>query len=154
MKILTAIAPAAAARLAGQPLYSLREGEPLGLHQPFEGVAAGTAAEAVIGPPLVLDLEGGGLFLVEGAAAPHHPALAGELDAPPPELDEIRPPQDFFEQALAVGQIEPRVQISVKSQVSGVVGRLYAEEGDFVHAGDPLLEVKPTPTPTETPISR
>ena len=60
----------------------------------------------------------------------------------------------IVEQALAVGQIEPRVQISVKSQVSGVVGRLYAEEGDFVHAGDPLLEVKPTPTPLELADAR
>jgi HlyD family secretion protein len=61
---------------------------------------------------------------------------------------------EIVEKALAIGQIEPRVQISVKSQVSGVVGRLYADEGDFVHAGDPLLEVKPTPTPLELADAR
>jgi HlyD family secretion protein len=35
-----------------------------------------------------------------------------------------------------------------------VVGRLYADEGDFVRAGDPLLEVKPTPTPLELADAR
>lgn len=51
--------------------------------------------------------------------------------------------------ALAVGNIEPDVEIAVKSQVAGVVGRLIVEEGDFVEAGQPLLEVKPNPTPLE-----
>jgi HlyD family secretion protein len=51
--------------------------------------------------------------------------------------------------ALAVGNIEPDIEIEVKSQVSGVVGRLMVEEGDYVEAGQPLLEVKPNPTPIE-----
>lgn len=33
--------------------------------------------------------------------------------------------------------------------MSGVVGKLYADVGDFVRMGDPLLEVKPDPTPLE-----
>jgi HlyD family secretion protein len=56
---------------------------------------------------------------------------------------------DVTDKALAVGTIEPDVEISVKSKVSGVVGRAYAEEGDFVAAGDPLLEIRPDPTPLE-----
>ena len=51
--------------------------------------------------------------------------------------------------ALAVGNIEPDVEVEVKSQVAGVVGRLMVEEGDFVEAGQPLLEVRPNPTPIE-----
>ena len=51
--------------------------------------------------------------------------------------------------ALAVGHIEPDVEVEVKSQVAGVVGRLMVEEGDFVEAGQPLLEVRPNPTPIE-----
>ena len=51
--------------------------------------------------------------------------------------------------ALAVGNIEPDVEVEVKSQVAGVVGRLMVEEGDFVEEGQPLIEVRPNPTPIE-----
>ena len=56
---------------------------------------------------------------------------------------------DIVDKALAVGTIEPRVEVSVKSQFSGVAKRQFADVGDFVRAGDPLLEIKPTPTPRE-----
>lgn len=56
---------------------------------------------------------------------------------------------DIVDKALAVGTIVPRVEISVKSQFSGIVKRQYAEVGTFVQAGTPLLEVKPNPTPLE-----
>ena len=51
--------------------------------------------------------------------------------------------------ALAVGTVEPEVEITVKSKVSGVVQRAFAEEGDYVEAGAPLLEIRPDPTPLE-----
>ena len=57
--------------------------------------------------------------------------------------------ENIVEQALAVGSIEPVTEIDVKSKVSGVVGKLYSSVGDFVRAGEPLLEVKPDPTPLE-----
>jgi HlyD family secretion protein len=56
---------------------------------------------------------------------------------------------DIVDKALAVGSIEPLSEIEVKAKVSGVVGKLYADVGDFVHAGDFLVEVKPDPTPLE-----
>jgi HlyD family secretion protein len=55
----------------------------------------------------------------------------------------------LVEKALAVGTIEPENEISVKSKVSGAVKRIFADAGTFVKAGDPLLEVKPDPTPLE-----
>jgi HlyD family secretion protein len=55
----------------------------------------------------------------------------------------------ILDKALAVGNIEPLNEIAVKSKISGVVGRLYVDVGAFVHAGEPLLEVKPDPTPIE-----
>lgn len=55
----------------------------------------------------------------------------------------------IVQKAMAIGNIEPDVEISVKSQISGVVRELLVEDGDFVSAGDPLLEVKPNPTPIE-----
>jgi HlyD family secretion protein len=51
--------------------------------------------------------------------------------------------------ALAVGTIEPENEISVKSKASGVVKKIFADIGTFVKAGDPLLEVKPDPSPVE-----
>lgn len=55
----------------------------------------------------------------------------------------------IIDKALAVGSIEPVNEISVKSKISGVVGQLYVKVGDFVKEGQPLLEVKPDPTPQE-----
>lgn len=56
---------------------------------------------------------------------------------------------EIVAKALAVGTIEPEVEVTVKSKVSGVVQRSFAEEGAFVEAGDPLLEIRPDPTPLE-----
>lgn len=68
--------------------------------------------------------------------------------------DEVRPHVEvtrgaIVDRALAVGTIEPRVEVEVKSQVSGVVKRQFAEVGAFVRAGDALLELQPNPTPRE-----
>jgi HlyD family secretion protein len=62
--------------------------------------------------------------------------------------------QDIIDEALAVGRIEPEIEVSVKSQISGVVGRLHADEGAFVRSGAPLLEIKPNPTPLELADAR
>ncbi len=56
---------------------------------------------------------------------------------------------NIIEKALAVGKIEPANEIMVKSKVSGVVKKLFADVGDFVTIGTPLLEIKPDPTPLE-----
>jgi len=56
---------------------------------------------------------------------------------------------NIVEKALAVGTIEPENEISVKSKVSGVVKRIFADAGTYIKAGDPLLEVRPDPTPIE-----
>ncbi len=55
----------------------------------------------------------------------------------------------IIEKALAIGTIEPENEISIKSKVSGVVKTIYADAGTFVRAGQPLLEVRPDPTPLE-----
>ena len=88
--------------LARQALHGLGKAQAVHFHQPFEGIAARAAAEAVIAAPFVLHLEGGRFFLVKRTTAPEHPALAGQLHAPAHELDNICPPEDFFEQAGTV----------------------------------------------------
>ncbi len=57
--------------------------------------------------------------------------------------------ENIVEKALAVGTIEPENEISVKSKVSGVVKTIFADAGSYIKAGQPLLEVKPDPTPLE-----
>ena len=61
---------------------------------------------------------------------------------------------EIVDKALAVGTIEPEVEIEVKTQISGVVRARFADVGDFVKAGDPLLEIKPNPTPLELAEAR
>ncbi|MFC1544851.1 efflux RND transporter periplasmic adaptor subunit [Gemmatimonadota bacterium] len=55
----------------------------------------------------------------------------------------------IVEKALAIGKIDPDYEIVVKSQVSGIVDILYKEVGEEVSKGDPLMVVKPEPTPLE-----
>jgi HlyD family secretion protein len=56
---------------------------------------------------------------------------------------------NIVDKALAVGTVEPENEISIKSKVSGVVARIFSDAGTFVKAGEPLLEVRPDPTPIE-----
>lgn len=53
------------------------------------------------------------------------------------------------EKALAVGTIEPENEIEIKSKISGVVSQIFAQPGEYVMEGQPLIEVKPDPTPLE-----
>ena len=55
----------------------------------------------------------------------------------------------IVDKALAVGSVEPINEIAVKSKVSGVVGKMFVEAGDFVQAGTIVVEVNPDPTPLE-----
>jgi HlyD family secretion protein len=57
--------------------------------------------------------------------------------------------KDIVEKALAIGSLEPKNEIAVKSKISGVLGRLYVDVGAYVQKGQPLLEVYPDPTPLE-----
>jgi HlyD family secretion protein len=56
---------------------------------------------------------------------------------------------DIVEKALAIGMIEPEKEIAVKSKISGIVKNVFVEVGDIVKPGQPLMEIKPDPTPLE-----
>ncbi len=73
---------------------------------------------------------------------------SGKKDSTGPRTVKVER-KNIVEKALAVGSIEPLNEIAVKSKISGVVGEMYIDVGDFVNKGDPLLEVKPDPTPIE-----
>ncbi|PSB82355.1 efflux RND transporter periplasmic adaptor subunit [Photobacterium damselae subsp. damselae] len=49
--------------------------------------------------------------------------------------------------AVAVGNIVPAHSISIKSQINGIVGEIYVKVGEKVKQGQPLIKVRPNPTP-------
>src|SRR3972149_6594095 len=55
----------------------------------------------------------------------------------------------IVDKELAVGKIDPRREISVKSKIGDIVLKIYAQVGERVKAGDPLLDIAPDPTPIE-----
>jgi HlyD family secretion protein len=61
---------------------------------------------------------------------------------------------EIVDRALAVGRIEPVVEVTVKSQLAGVVRRMFKEPGQHVRRGEPLLEIQPNPTPLEVVEAR
>ncbi|MEM1127973.1 MAG: efflux RND transporter periplasmic adaptor subunit [Bacteroidota bacterium] len=89
----------------------------------------------------------GVVAIVAAGALYARSANTEDEDATIPTVEVTR--GDIVDKALAVGTIEPRVEIDVKAQVSGVVRRLFADVGEFVQAGAPLMEIRPTPTPQE-----
>lgn len=88
---------------------------------------------------VVLLLVAAGLFLLGGS---NDPAENGAV-----HIKVTR--GTIVDKALAVGTIEPENEISVKSKVTGVVKKIFADVGTFIRAGEPLLEVRPDPTPLE-----
>ena len=88
---------------------------------------------------IVVTLTVGGFFLFSGSK--------NSADGALPKVKVTR--SNIVDKALAVGTIEPENEISIKSKVSGVVKRIYADAGTYVKAGQPLLEVRPDPTPLE-----
>jgi len=55
----------------------------------------------------------------------------------------------IVDKALAVGQIEPKKENTVKSKIPGIVRKIYVDIGDRVNVGDPLFDIAPDPTPVE-----
>lgn len=61
---------------------------------------------------------------------------------------------EIIEKALAIGEITPRDEIQVKSKIAGIVKNIYAEVGDKILVGQPLVEITPDPTPLEITEAR
>ena len=56
-----------------------------------------------------------------------------------PKLDSIQ------KTTIITGKIEPRNEVNVKPQISGIISELYKEAGDRVNAGDVIAKVKVIP---------
>jgi HlyD family secretion protein len=55
----------------------------------------------------------------------------------------------IVQEALAIGSIVPEQEVSVKSKISGIVEKVHVAIGDEVRKGDPLVDIRPDPTPLE-----
>jgi HlyD family secretion protein len=87
------------------------------------------------------------LVVIGGASLLFFGGKKSSSDSELPRVKVVR--GTIIDKALAVGTIEPENEISVKSKVSGVVRRIFTDVGVYVKIGEPLLEVKPDPTPLE-----
>ncbi|MEZ5333225.1 MAG: efflux RND transporter periplasmic adaptor subunit [Thermoanaerobaculia bacterium] len=55
----------------------------------------------------------------------------------------------IVDKALATGQIVPEEEVSVKSQISGIVKECFVKVGDPVKPGQSLFSISPDPTPLQ-----
>ncbi len=53
--------------------------------------------------------------------------------------------EDIQKTTIITGKIEPRNEVNVKPQISGIIAELYKEPGDLVKAGDVIAKVKVIP---------
>ena len=60
--------------------------------------------------------------------------------------NEFTPKQDSIQKTTIItGKIEPRNEVNIKPQISGIITELYKEPGDYVNAGDVIAKVKVVP---------
>ena len=80
-------------------------------------------------------LGGGAYFYLQSSTQPEaFPTLAVEKGT-------------IEKQAVAVGNIVPAHSVSIKSQLDGIVGEIFVQVGEKVKLGQPLIKVRPNPTP-------
>ena len=60
--------------------------------------------------------------------------------------NEFTPKQDSIQKTTIItGKIEPRNEVNIKPQISGIITELYKVAGDYVNAGDAIAKVKVVP---------
>jgi HlyD family secretion protein len=66
---------------------------------------------------------------------------------PKPEIYEVKIPEitNIIKKTVATGSVEPRKEIEIKPQVSGIIEEIYIEAGNMVKKGDVLAKVNIIP---------
>ena len=66
---------------------------------------------------------------------------------PQPEVYETLTPEvkDIIKSTVVTGKIEPRDEVNVKPQISGIITNIYKEAGEMVQAGEVIAKVKVIP---------
>ena len=64
----------------------------------------------------------------------------------PTEYQELTPKvTDVLKSTVITGKIEPRNEVNVKPQISGIITEIYKQAGDYVQAGEVIAKVKVIP---------
>ena len=53
--------------------------------------------------------------------------------------------EQIIKSTIITGRIEPRDEVNVKPQISGIISEIYKEAGEMVHAGEVIAKVKVIP---------
>lgn len=78
--------------------------------------------------------------------------LAGKRGSDSPFVEVTR--GSIERHAVATGTIGPEFEVLVKPQISGIVSQVFKRMGETVHAGEPLVKIKPNPTPFDSVAAR
>ena len=54
--------------------------------------------------------------------------------------------KDIRKTTIITGKIEPRNEVNIKPQISGIIAELLKEPGDYVNQGDVIAKVRSSPT--------
>ncbi|MBO4249893.1 MAG: efflux RND transporter periplasmic adaptor subunit [Paludibacteraceae bacterium] len=57
--------------------------------------------------------------------------------------------RDLSSHAIVTGKVEPRDEVAVKAQLSGIIAELYKEPGQRVKVGEPIARIKVVPEMTQ-----
>ncbi|MBP5659299.1 MAG: efflux RND transporter periplasmic adaptor subunit [Paludibacteraceae bacterium] len=57
--------------------------------------------------------------------------------------------RDLSSHAIVTGKVEPRDEVAVKAQLSGIIAELYKEPGQRVKSGEPIARIKVVPEMTQ-----
>lgn len=110
-----------------------------------KSVKGGSGLKKIIIAVIILVVIGGGIYMAVKAASARNRTEYTEVEVKRGNLTE---------KALAIGKIDPDHEIVIKSQVSGILEEIHREVGEEVTAGDPLMVIKPEPTPMELAEAR
>ena len=60
--------------------------------------------------------------------------------------------RDIVKKTVATGSVVPRQEIEIKPQVSGIIEKLFVEEGDKIKSGDLIAKIKVIPNMMAAPV--
>ncbi len=81
-----------------------------------------------------------GLLLLTGAGLGLRAALKPNHSIDPSKLGTVQK-GDIARSVVATGKIQPRAKVEVKSKASGIVKRIFVDYGEYVRAGQTLVEL-------------
>ena len=86
-----------------------------------------------------------GLLILSGIGYTLYFLYAKAQEKPVVYATEKPEKRDIVNKTVATGAIEPREEVDIKPQVSGIINELFVEPGDEVQVGDPIARIQVIP---------